>query len=155
MAEALERDTMTPDPLLTEWLATPDLNSLQHKDLTALGVTQEAIHRCGGLAWARVSTVGRLYAPRGAGNVSLIQPVWAGPAPSIHQGVEHPELADLIAWPLAEPGRWFYRNGTPGAALGQEHLDAVLLEQAEGFWEAQRTTDQATMTAEWWSEDAA
>jgi hypothetical protein len=172
--------TLTPDPLLAEWLTTADLNSVQHRELTSLGVTQEAMHRCGGLGWARVSTTGRLYMPSDTGDVSIIQPVWAGLAPSIYQGVEHPELADLLAWPLAEPGEWFYREGTPGAALGQEYLDAaqfdgepvvlfltpldwlranckgaVLLEQAEGFWAAQREVDQAEATEAWWRGDAA
>ena len=166
--------------LAREWLATADLNSLQHQELARLGVTQEAMHRGGGLGWARVSTTGRLYMPSTAGDVAIIQPVWAGPAPSIYRGVEHPDLVDLIAWPLAEPVCWSYREGTTAVALGQEYLDAaqfdgepvvlfltpldwlkagcegaMLLEQAEGFWSAQRQSEHAESAASWWRGDAA
>ena len=89
---------MQPDDLVKEWLATPSLNSRQRRELEAGGVTREAIHRCGGLGRARVSIAGRGYTPTDAGDVMIIQPAWAGPAPSIYQGVETPLLADLIAW---------------------------------------------------------
>ena len=166
--------------LSQEWLAAPDLNSLQHKELAGLGVTQEAMHRCGGLAWARVSTTGRLYTPSDAGNVSLIQPVWAGPAPSIHQDVERPELSDLIAWQPEEPTSWYYRLGTPGAALGADNLDlahfegwpicfaltplgwlrgecrgAVLLEVCEAHWRTEDEAEKTNAATEWWRGDAA
>ncbi len=53
----------------------------------------------------------------------LIQPVWAGPAPSIFQAVEHPVLFDLIAWHIEEPTQWWYRIGDPGGVLGADLLD--------------------------------
>ena len=85
--------------LMAEWLVTSSLNSKQRRQLLDLGVTREAIHRTGGLACARVSTIGgRCYTPSHAGDVMVIQPVWAGPAPSIYQAVEHPVIFDLIAW---------------------------------------------------------
>ena len=116
--------------LAREWLATPSLNSRQRHQLENEGVTREAVHRCGGLGWTRVATTGRLYMPSDAGDVMLIQPVWAGPAPSIYQAVEHPQLFDLIAWHPEEPTRWFYRLGAPGAVLGADNLS---LAHSEGW----------------------
>ena len=116
--------------LLPEWLATPGLNSRQRRQLEELGVTREAEHRCGGLAWARVATTGRLFHPSDVGDVMLIQPVWAGAAPSIYEAVEHPRLDDLLAWRPEEPSRWTYRLGTPGAALGADNL---ALAHSEGW----------------------
>ena len=171
---------MTPEPLIAEWLATPSINSKQRGQLEELGVTREAIHRAGGLGWSRVSTAGRLYEPSDAGDVALIQPVWYGPAPSIHQNVEHPELADLIAWRLDEPTIWHYRLGTPGAALGADNLDlahsegwpicfaltpldwlrgecrgAVLLDLCSAHWRAEDEAERAKATAGWWGGEAA
>ena len=99
--------------LAREWLATPSLNSRQRREIEDLGVTREAVHRAGGLGWARASITGRLYIPSDVGDVAIIQPVWAGPAPSIYQAVDDPLLDDLIGWRLEEPTRWYYRLG-PG-----------------------------------------
>ena len=108
--------------LMAEWLGTSSLNSRQRRQLEGMGVLREAMHRAGGLSGARVSTTGRLYMPSGVGDVMIIQPVWAGPAPSIYQVVGHPLLADLIAWHPEEPTRWHYRLGAPGAVLGADNL---------------------------------
>ncbi len=168
-------DTLTP-----EWLAIPCLNSRQRRQLEELGVTREATHRGGGLCWARVSTNGRLYMPSNAGDVAFIQPVWAGPAPSIYQAVERPVLDDLLAWRPEEPTRWHYRLGTPGAALGADNLDlahsegwpicfattpldwlrgdcrgAVLLELCEAHWRAGDEAEEGVRTVAWWGGRAA
>lgn len=167
--------------LMAEWLATPSLNSHQRRQLQHQGVTHEAIQRAGGLAWARVSTIGgRCYTPSAVGDVKVIQPVWAGPAPSIYQAVEHPVLADLLAWHPEEPTRWHYRIGDPGAVLGGDNLDfahaeglpigfattpldwlrgdcrgAVLLEICATHWRAVAEADEAAATADWWGGEAA
>ena len=100
------RDPFTqPDPLLAEWRASPSLLKGQRRQLEGLGVAREAVHRAGSLGWARVSTTKRLYMPSNAGDVAIIMPVWAGPAPSIYQAVERPLLDDLIAWHPEEPTR--------------------------------------------------
>ncbi len=168
-----------PD-IAREILATPSLLKRQRQQLEGLGVTRETVHRCGDLAWARVSTTGRLYMPSNVGNVAIIQPIWAGPAPSIFQAVENPRLADLLAWRPEEPTRWHYRLGAPGAVLGADNLalahsegwpitfeltplawllancrGAVLLEVCEAHW---RDLDEATATAHsstWWGGEAA
>jgi hypothetical protein len=116
---------MFDDPdLSAEWLGTSSLNSRQRKQLEERGVAREATHRCGGLGWTRISTIGgRCYTPSDAGNVMIVQPVWAGPAPSIYQAVEHPILFDLLAWRPSEPTQWFYRIGDPGGVLGADLLD--------------------------------
>ncbi len=166
--------------LMAEWLAAPSLNSRQRKQLHDLDVTREAIQRAGGLGWARVATVGRGYTPANAGDVRVIQPVWAGAAPSIYQAVEHPVLADLIAWHPEEPTHWHYRIGDPGAVLGVDHLEmahaeglpicfattpldwlrgdcrgAMLLEVCEAHWRAVHEADAAAATTQWWGGEAA
>ncbi len=168
---------MFDDPdLMAEWLATPSLNSRQRKQLEELGVTREAILRAGGLGWARVSTIGgRCYTPRDAGEVKFIVPAWAGPVPSIYQAVEHPVLADLLAWHPEEPTRWWYRIGGHGAVLGADNLDlahveglpisfaltpldwlrgdcrgAVLLDLYWSHWQSEDEADAAAATTEWW-----
>ncbi len=166
--------------LLGEWLGTPSLNSRQRRALEAAGVTREAVHRAGGLGWARVSTTGRLFHPSDVGDVAIIMPVWAGPAPSIYQAVEHPLLADLLAWHPDSPTRWHYRLGTPGAVLGVDNLElahgegwpitfelsplawllgdcrgAVLLEVCEAHWRAEDEAEAAAATGQWWGGEAA
>ena len=54
--------------LMAEWLATPSINSRQRRQLAGLGATREAVHRCGGLGWARISIAGRVYMPSSAGD---------------------------------------------------------------------------------------
>ena len=167
--------------LMAEWLAMPSLNSRQHRQLEEKGVTREAIQRAGDLGWARVSTIGgRCYAPSDAGNVMIVQPVWVGPAPSIHEAVEHPLLADLIVWHPDAPMRWFYRLGYPGPVLGADNLDlahsegwpitfeltplawlradcrgAVLLDLCWAHWRAVDEAEKAKATAGWWGGEAA
>jgi hypothetical protein len=110
----------------------------------------------------------------------VIQPVWAGPAPSIFRAVEHPVLADMIAFHPEEPTRWWYRIGDPGAVLGADNLDlahsegwpitfeltplawlqadccgAVLLELCEAHWRSEDETEKAEATAVWWGGTAA
>ena len=168
-----------PD-LMDEWLATPGLNSRQRGQIEALGVTRDAVHRCGGLGWARVSITGRLYMPSNAGEVMMIQPAWAGPAPSIYQAVLDPQLADLLAWHPDRPERWYYRLGTPGAVLGGENLDlahvenwpiclaltplgwllgnccgAVLLEVCEEHWRDLDEAEEGAASIAWWGGEAA
>ena len=112
--------------LAREWLATPSLNSRQRRQIEDMGVTREAVHRASGLGWSRVSTTCRLYMPSNAGDVAIIMPVWAGPAPSIYEAVEHPLLDDLIAWRPDSPERWLYRLGTPARSF--------CLSIASGWW---------------------
>ena len=171
-------NTMTA--LMSEWLATPGLNSRQLRQLEELGVTREAIHRCGGLGWARVLPTGRLYMPCDSGDVAIIMPIWAGPAPSIYEAVEEPRLDDLVAWSLEEPTRWHYRLGTSGAVLGADNLDlahaegwpitfeltplawllgncrgSVLLEVCEAHWRAEDEAEEGARAAAWWGGEAA
>lgn len=116
--------------IMAEWLGTSSLNSRQRRQIEELGITREAVHRCGGLGWARIATTGRLYLPSSAGDVAIIMPVWAGSAPSIYEPVEHPLLADLLAWHPEEPTRWHYRLGTSGGVLGADNLE---LAHSEGW----------------------
>ena len=167
--------------LTAEWLGTASLNRRQRRQLEDLGVSREATQRAGGLGWARISTIGgRCYIPNAAGDVMIVQPVWAGPAPSIYHAVEHPVLADLIAWHLERPMRWWYRIGDPGAVLGADNLElahveglpisfaltpldwltgnshgAVLLDLCWEHWRAVHEAEKDAATAEWWGGEAA
>ncbi len=166
--------------LMAEWMGAPDLLTRQRRELVEMGITREAVHRGGDLSWMRVSTTGRLYVPSNSGDVMLIQPVWDGPAPSIYQAVENPQLADLIAWQPKEPTRWWCRLGTPRAVLGTHNLDlahsegwpicfattpldwlrgdcrgAVLLELCEAHWRAEDEAEQDAHSAAWWGGEAA
>ena len=161
--------------LLAEWLATPSLNSRQRRELEALGVTREAVHRAGGLGWARISTTGRVYQPGNIGTVMIIMPVWAGPAPSIYQGVENPVLIDMIAWRPDDLARWWYRQGDVELVLGADHLElahatgwpisftttpldwlradcrgACLLDHCEARWTTERFAEDQVALQDWW-----
>ena len=166
--------------LLREWMALADLNARHRDDLEAEGVTREAIHVAGGLAWARIAPAGRTFIRSDAGKIHLIQPVWNGPAPSIYEAVEDPILMDLIAWRLDDPTTWFYRVSAQGAVLGSEALDSahaegtaivlhttplawlqsgcrgsVLLEECEAAWRAQKEADRDADNALAWGGNAA
>ncbi len=106
--------------LLAEWLVLP---SVSDDGLDRLGIDRRIANRAGGLAWANITTAGRGFDFDHAGTPAIIQPVWRGPAPSIESGVEHPILADLIAWRPAEPGRWWYRWGCDTPTLGDEFVE--------------------------------
>ena len=124
-------------------------------------------------------TTGRGYMPSNIGEVPLIQPIWAGPAPSIYQAVENPQIADLIAWKPSDPDLWSYRVGSPGAVLGAENLEnahledwpislattplawlqgdcrgAVLLEHCEACWTNGRLAENEAALRAWWGEAA-
>ncbi len=112
---------MNVDPdLMAEWLSLP---SVSDDGLARIGIDRRIANRCGGLAWSRTVTAGRAFDFDRGGVPAIIQPVWRGPAPSIECGVEHPILADLIAWRPAEPGRWWYRWGCDTPALGDEYVE--------------------------------
>ena len=111
---------MTEDQAQALWLSLPTVSDA---GLARLGVDRAAALRAGGLAWSRITTAGRAFDFDHGGIPAVIQPVWLGPAPSIYQGVEHPILADLIAWRPAEPALWWYRWGCDSPALGDEYVD--------------------------------
>lgn len=113
---------MTEDQTQALWLSLPTVSD---DGLARLGIDRAAALRAGGLAWSRIVTAGRAFDFDHAGTPAIIQPVWRGPAPSIYQGVEHPVLADLIAWRPAEPARWWYRWGSDSPALGDDYIEAA------------------------------
>ena len=165
--------------LTREWLALPDAGRGDRRLLGQHDVTREAIHRTGGLAVARISTVGRLWKPEPTGTPAFILPVWDGPAPSIYSGVENPVLIDMIAWRPDEPARWWYRQGEVDAVLGIDNLDlahiegwpislhrtpldwlragcrgAVLLDRCEARWAGSRLREDEAALRAWWGEAA-
>ena len=170
---------MTPLDLVREWLALPGIGCGDRRLLEQQGVTREAIHRAGGLAVARISTVGRLWTPSPTGRPAFVLPVWDGPAPSIYCGVEDPLLADLIVWRPDAPARWWYRLGEIDVDLGAENLDlahtegwpislhltpldwlradcrgTVLLDHCEARWAGSRLREAEAELRAWWGDAA-
>ena len=111
---------LTEEQAQTLWLSLP---SVSDDGLARLGIDRHIANRAGGLAWSRITTAGRAFDLDPAGIPAIVQPVWRGPAPSIECAVEHPVLADLIAWRPAEPARWWYRWGCDSPTLGDEYVD--------------------------------
>ena len=157
------------------WLALSDIGCGDRRLLQQRGVTREAIHRAGGLAVARISTVGRLWSPEPTGTPAFILPVWNGPAPSIFQAVEHPLLIDMLAWRPDDPACWRFRRGDINAVLGADHLDlahseawpitlhrtaldwlragcrgACLLGYCEIRWTTERFAEDEAALQQWW-----
>ncbi len=113
---------MTEEQAQALWLSLPTVSD---DGLARLGIDRRIANRAGGLAWSRVTTAGRAFDFDPGGIPAIIQPVWRGPAPSIYQGVQHPVLADLIAWRPAAAARWWYRWGCDTPALGDHYLEAA------------------------------
>jgi hypothetical protein len=102
--------------------------------MEALGISWESLNRCGDPLPVRVRVDGTFFRPSSPdGTVMLVQPVYAGPIPSIYDPVESPCLADMIAYNPRTPGNWYWRRGEYGLVLGDENL-----EHAEHFHESVR-----------------
>ncbi len=161
--------------LRREWLALPDAGRGDRELLEQQGVTREAVHRAGGLAVARIGTVGRLWMPEPTGTPAFILPVWNGPAPSIYQAVERPMLTDMLAWRPNDPPCWWYHQGDVDLVLGIDNLDlahtagwpislhrtpldwlragcrgACLLDHCEAHWTAERLAEDEAALQAWW-----
>ena len=119
--------------LLHEW-ATIEVDCDAKRRMEALGISWENLNRCGGPLPVRVRVDGSYFEPSDPdGTVMLVQPVYAGPIPWIYDPVESPCLADIIAYSLHDPSRWYWRRGECGLVLGDENL-----ERAELFHESVR-----------------
>lgn len=113
---------MTEEQTQALWLSLP---SISDAGLARLGIDRHIANRAGGLAWSRITTAGRCFDFAHDGIPAVIQPVWRGAAPSVETGVAHPNLADLLAWCPAEPGRWFYKWGCDTPTLGDDYVEAA------------------------------
>ena len=113
---------LTNEQCLKLWLALPTVSD---DGLARLGIDRHIANRAGGLAWSWITTAGRGFDFAHDGVPAIVQPVWRGPAPSPECGVEHPILADLIAWRPADPSRWWYRWFADSPALGDHYLEAA------------------------------
>ena len=158
-----------------EWLLLPSPGAGDLQLLAELGVAREAIHRAGGLAVARISTVGRVWMSEPNGTPAFILSIWNDTTPSIYCGVENPVLIDMIAWRPDDPTRWWYRLGEVDVALGAEHLDlahvehwpitlarspldwlqgncrgACLLGYCEAAWTAEQFAEDQASLGVWW-----
>ncbi len=111
---------LTQEQAQNLWLSLP---SVSDAGLAKLGIDRSAAHRAGGLAWSRITTAGRAFDFDHDGIPAIVQPVWRGPAPSTECAVEHPILADMLAWRPAEPARWWFKWGCDSPALGDEYVD--------------------------------
>lgn len=113
--------------ILHEW-ATIGVDCEAWRKMEAFGIPWETLNRCGDPLPVRVRTDGSYFEPSDPdGTVMLVQPVFAGPIPSIFVPVDEPCLVDLIAYSPREPGRWFWRRGEHGLVLGDENLERAEL----------------------------
>lgn len=119
--------------LLHEWAHMP-ADSEAWRKMESFGIGWENLNRCGGPLPVRVRVDGSYFDPTDPdGTVMLVQPVYAGPIPSIFDPVDEPCLADLVAYSPRNPGEWYWRRGEHGLVLGDE-----VLERAELFHEPVR-----------------
>ncbi len=143
--------------------------------LAEAGITIEAMLRAGDLGVERITNSGRLYMPSPEGFPAAILAIWSPAPPSIYRAVEDPEIIDLIAIRVDDPGRWWYRIGDPGLILGEDrYLDtietgaplkvfdspltwieggsdgAVFLDDCEAQWSAERFAEDEAALADWW-----
>lgn len=119
--------------ILHEWTTVP-VDCEAWRKMEAFGISWENLNRCGGPLPVRVRTDGSYFEPSDPdGTIMLMQPVYAGPIPSIYDPVESPCLADMISYSPRGPGRWYWRRGEHAIVLGDEHL-----ERAELFHEQVR-----------------
>ena len=107
--------------------------------LVNLGVAPSTILRCP-LGFERIEVEGKFYTPSDDGEGAVILPVfeWVSGGPYLdeegHLLPEPPEpvlvLADLAAWRLSHPSRWWLRRNEPALMLGRENLEAAALREA-------------------------
>lgn len=113
--------------LLHEWAHMP-ADSAAWRKMESFGIGWENLNRCGGPLPVRVRVDGSHFDPTDPdGTVMMVQPVYAGPTPSIYDPVECPCLCDLIAYSPRNPGKWYWRRGEHGLILGDEVLDRAEL----------------------------
>jgi hypothetical protein len=91
--------------------------------LVTKGVSVSSFMTSGWPGVDSVKVVGRLYHPHPHGYAMIILPVWYGHGPLY---LDSPVLADLVAFRVDQPDRWFYRDGKPGLVLGNESLDHAI-----------------------------
>lgn len=107
--------------LLDEWLSYPGLTSRSIRALKEAGVSPSAWIAAGSLTTPRVQPVGRLYLPDPFGHSTFALRVVDGRPPS-WKYLELDPLADLLAFRLDEPERWWLRRGRVGLVLGLDQL---------------------------------
>lgn len=113
--------------------------------------------------------------PSPEGFPAAILAIWSPAAPSIYRAVEDPEIIDLIAIRVDDPGRWWYRIGDPGLILGEDrYLAAVdrympvkvfdsplawlrgncegtcFLDDVEARWANDRLAEDDAALRDWW-----
>jgi len=173
----LEVDMMAPDSYVTaEFDRAWRHRTQKHRaHLAEAGITFEAMLRAGDLGVERITNSGRLYMPSPEGFPAAILAIWSPAAPSIYRAVEDPEIIDLIAIRVDDPGRWWYRIGDPGLILGEDrYLAAVdrympvkvfdsplawlrgncegtcFLDDVEARWANDRLTEDDAALRDWW-----
>lgn len=115
------------DSLLHEWATLPVDGEVLAK-MDALGISWKDLNRCGDPLPVKVRTDRRYFEPIDPGGTAmLVQPVYAGPIPSIFEPVESPCLADMIAYSPRDAGKWYWRRGEQGLVLGDLNLERAEL----------------------------
>ena len=126
------RNLVTDEPQLVSELdhAAQTLNQVGRNRLRRIGVSMLAEQRAGRLGIDRIMPHGRTFTPSSDGEWALIVPMFAGPPPSLVNGVEGTPLADLLAVQTGQPDCWWRRFLAPGAILGLDRWEAALADGA-------------------------
>ncbi len=97
--------------------------------------------RFGYIGGAKVRTSGRYFERDDEGEFMVCQPVWVGPTPTLHNPVDEPILADVIAWNPEKPREWHFFRKEAGLILGEESMfrasmfgDALILHRTPLEW---------------------
>lgn len=76
----------------------------------------------GYLGGARIAVSGRYFELDDEGKFMICHPVWVGPTPTLHDPVENPILADIIAWSPEKPREWYFLRKEVGLVLGEKSM---------------------------------
>jgi hypothetical protein len=125
---------MTAGTLLDEW--DQALSAMRpHADrlLRAHGIDIPTEQRAGGIGYARIQTVGRLFHHDPADFEAICVGLWAPEPPNLlYAATSDWGLMDVLAFDPEAPTRWWYRCGdVEHPYLGEHHLNAAL---DQGAW---------------------
>ena len=115
--------------MLSELDLCREMHHAQRREIEAMrvlegaGVSVSAFMVSGWPGLSKVKVVGRIWQPHPLGRDAIVLPAWHGVGPLY---LDSPVLADLLAFTVVQPSRWYYRLGEPGLVLGAEFLDHAL-----------------------------
>ena len=112
--------------LLDEWLAFPGLTSWHIRQLKGADIPPKSWISAGELTAPRVRSTGRTFIPDPLGDAAYCLKVFDGPPAGPIKPDPTILLADLLAFRLDEPDRWYLRRGKWNLVLGKDQfIDAM------------------------------